>query len=117
MAKEESTDQIPDGYTRTGDAMERQPAVYMLASRPYGTLYVGVTSNLRARVWQHRNDVIDGFTKKYAAHTLVWFEIHSTMYSAISREKQLKKWNRSWKVLLIQETNPDWRDLWNDINA
>jgi putative endonuclease len=91
--------------------MERQPVVYLLASRPYGTLYIGVTSNLVARVWQHQNDLVEGFTRRYGVHRLVWYELHSTMYAAIEREKQLKHWNRSWKIRLIEALNPAWRDL------
>ena len=89
----------------------KQPAVYLLANKPYGTLYVGVTSNLIGRTWQHQNDQAEGFTKRYAVHLLVWYEQHETMLSAIEREKQLKKWNRDWKVNLIQVMNPGWRDL------
>ena len=78
-----------------------------------GTLYIGVTSNLVARVWQHKSNVMDGFTKKYEAHNLVWYEHHATMDSAISKEKTLKKWNRIWKLRLIEQLNPDWQDLYN----
>ena len=95
--------------------MSRQPAVYILASKRNGTLYVGVTSNLQQRVWQHRNEANAGFTHKYKVHTLVYFELHDDMVSAIIREKQIKKWNRSWKLELIEEQNPDWRDLSDDI--
>ena len=93
----------------------KQPAVYMLASKRNGTLYVGVTSNLAERVWQHRNDVVAGFTKKYGVHMLVYFELHGDMESAIIREKRLKKWNRAWKLRLIEEMNPDWDDLYQSI--
>jgi putative endonuclease len=97
-------------------AMNRkQPAVYIMASRRNGTLYVGVTSNLPQRVWEHRNDVREGFTKKYGVHLLVYFELHDDMASAITREKQLKKWKRAWKLELIEAGNPQWRDLWEDI--
>lgn len=89
----------------------KQPAVYLLASKPYGTLYIGVTSNLVGRTWQHQHDQIDGLSKRYAVHLLVWFEQHETMHDAIQRERQLKKWNRDWKVNLIQTMNPTWRDL------
>lgn len=75
-----------------------------------------MTSNLRQRVWQHRNDRVLGFTRKYGVHRLVYFELHATMESAIAREKQLKKWNRSWKLRLIEGTNPQWRDLWPEIS-
>lgn len=93
----------------------KQPAVYILASKRNGTLYVGVTSDLAARIWQHRNDVVEGFTKKYGVHMLVYFELHDDMESAIIREKRLKKWNRAWKLRLIEEMNPDWNDLYESI--
>ena len=80
-----------------------------------GTLYVGVTSDLPRRVWLHRNDCVEGFTRTHALHRLVWFEMHDSMYAAISREKQLKKWNREWKLDLVNTANPQWRDLWEDI--
>ena len=89
----------------------KQPVVYVLASKPYGTLYVGVTSSLAARVEAHRNGSVDGFTKQYGVHTLVYFEVHADMYEAIQREKRLKKWNRAWKIRLIEEMNPEWKDL------
>ena len=95
---------------------EKQPAVYILASQRNGTLYIGVTSNLRQRVWQHRNDLVPGFTRQYGEHRLVFFELHATMESAIAREKQLKKWNRAWKLRLIEGANPQWRDLWPEIS-
>lgn len=94
---------------------ERQPAVYLLASKPNGTLYVGVTSDLVKRVWQHRNGLVEGFTKRYGVHRLVWFEQAETMIAAITREKQIKKWNRIWKIELIKQTNPQWCDLWPEI--
>ena len=93
----------------------RQPAVYILASGINGTLYVGVTSNLLQRVWQHREKVSKGFTAKYSVHRLVWYELHPTMDSAISREKAIKKWRRSWKAELIEERNPGWTDLYEDL--
>ncbi|PKO84498.1 MAG: hypothetical protein CVU17_02555 [Betaproteobacteria bacterium HGW-Betaproteobacteria-11] len=93
----------------------KQPCVYILASRKNGTLYVGVTSNLVQRIWQHQNDLADGFTKKYGVHTLVWYEIHETMASAISREKTIKGWRRAWKIELIEAVNPAWRDLYAEI--
>ena len=93
----------------------KQPAVYLLATGKRGTLYIGVTSNLIARTWQHREHVVEGFTKRYDVTMLVWYELHGTMESAILREKQLKKWNREWKLRLVQESNPEWRDLWEDI--
>ena len=83
----------------------KQPAVYLLASQRNGTLYVGVTSDLIKRVWQHRTHAVDGFTKKYNVNLLMWFEQHETMESAIAREKAIKKWNRSWKLALIEKTN------------
>ncbi|HUK11784.1 MAG TPA: GIY-YIG nuclease family protein [Thermoanaerobaculaceae bacterium] len=95
--------------------MVKQPAVYILASRRNGTLYIGVTSDLRARVSQHRNDVMEGFTKRYGVHTLVYYELHGEMLEAIKREKQLKKWNRAWKVELIEQANPAWKDLCDEI--
>jgi putative endonuclease len=93
----------------------RQPCVYILASRRNGTLYAGVTSNLHARVWQHRNDVVEGFSSRYRVHDLVWFEVHETMESAIGREKVIKEWKRAWKVDLIETSNPYWRDLYPEI--
>lgn len=93
------------------------PAVYLLASQRNGTLYIGVTSNLIQRIWQHREGLAEGFTKKYRVKTLVWYEQHATMESAIAREKALKKWNRAWKLRLIEETNPQWLDLWPEING
>ena len=92
-----------------------EACVYILASQKNGTLYIGVTSNLIQRVWQHKNGVADGFTKKYSVHYLVYFEQTSDMASAIAREKQLKKWNRQWKINLIEERNPQWMDLYPEI--
>ena len=85
--------------------------VYILASRRNGTLYIGVTNNLLNRVSQHKNDTADGFTKKYKVHNLVYFETFNDIRSAIVREKRMKKWKRAWKIRLIQESNPDWQDL------
>jgi putative endonuclease len=96
--------------------MERHAAVYILTSRRDGPLYIGVTSNLLARVWQHRNDLIEGFTRRYRLHRLIYFEVHDSMYAAISREKQLKEWRRGWKLELIEKSNPEWRDLWDEIS-
>ena len=93
----------------------KQPCVYILASRRNGTLYIGVTSNLLQRVWQHKNDFVDGFTKRYGVHTLVWYESHETMESAIMREKAIKEWNRAWKLKEIEKANPLWRDLYDDL--
>jgi putative endonuclease len=89
----------------------RQPCVYILASKPYGTLYIGVTSDLIARLWQHRNNQVKGFTSRYGVHMLARFEQFATMYDAISREKQLKRWHRQWKINLIESENPNWNDL------
>ena len=95
--------------------MTKQPAVYILASKQNGTLYVGVTSNLQQRAWQHKNDLVEGFTKQYRIHLLVYYEVHADMVSAITREKQIKKWNRAWKLKLIEKENPHWKDLWEEI--
>ena len=95
--------------------MEKQPAVYMLASKRNGTLYIGVTSDLIARTWQHREQMVAGFTSKHRVSLLVWFEIHGTMDAAITKEKQLKKGNRAWKMRLIEQHNPYWNDLWHAI--
>jgi putative endonuclease len=92
-----------------------QPSVYILASKKNGTLYVGVTSDLIKRIWQNKNDFVDGFTKKYAVHDLVYYEIHETMESAIIREKNIKAWKRAWKVELIEKSNLIWRDLYHDL--
>jgi len=93
----------------------KSPAVYILASRRNGTLYVGVTSDLPARIWQHKNDVVPGFTHRYCVHCLVWFELHPGMESAISREKAIKAWKRDWKLRLIESVNPDWQDRYAEI--
>ena len=90
---------------------ERQPCVYILASQRYGTLYIGVTSNLPGRMWQHRNDALPGFTARYVVHRLVHFELFGEMEPANLREKQLKRWHRQWKINLIEESNPQWIDL------
>ena len=95
--------------------MSRRPCVYILASRRNGTLYVGVTSDLVKRVWEHKNDLAEGFTKRYAVHTLVWFEAHEAMEAAIAREKAIKEWKRRWKLELIEQLNPEWRDLYPEI--
>jgi putative endonuclease len=91
------------------------PCVYILASQRNGTLYVGVTSNLIQRIWQHKSDQAEGFTKKYGVHTLVWYEPHETMESAIAREKAVKEWKRAWKLELIEAQNPEWLDLYEQI--
>jgi putative endonuclease len=93
----------------------KNPCVYILASARNGTLYVGVTSDLIKRIWQHKNEFVDGFTKQYKTHLLVWFEQHEEMTSAIARKKALKKWRRDWKLKLIEAMNPDWRDLYADL--
>jgi len=93
----------------------KQHCVYMLASKRNGSLYIGVTSDLVQRVWQHKNHVVDGFSKKYHTDVLVWYELHGDMESAILREKAMKEWKRAWKMRLIEEQNPDWRDLYTDI--
>ena len=95
--------------------MEKSSYVYILASGRYGTLYIGVTSSLIRRVWEHREGLVDGFTKQYGVKNLVWFEQHADIYAAITREKQIKEWRRDRKVNLIQKTNPSWRDLFLDI--
>ena len=89
--------------------------VYILANRRNGTLYIGVTDNLIRRVYEHKNNLVDGFTKKYEIHDLVYFETTDSVVSAITREKQLKKWNRSWKLKLIEKDNPNWNDLYKNL--
>jgi putative endonuclease len=93
----------------------KQPCVYILSSRRNGTLYVGLTSNLVKRVWEHKENFVEGFTKRYGIHTLVWYEVHESMETAIQREKVIKNWKRSWKLELIEKTNPQWRDLYADL--
>jgi len=95
--------------------MERQPCVYILASKRNGTLYIGVTSDLPKRIWEHKNDVVEGFTHKYQVHRLVWYERHDTMESAILREKAIKRWRRKWKLEMINSFNPRWDDLFQEI--
>src|SRR5690349_14173720 len=90
----------------------KQHFIYILASRIGGTLYIGVTSRLIERVWEHKNDVVRGFTRRYGIHRLVWFEEHGSPESAIRREKQLKEWRRAWKIALIQDKNPNWDDMY-----
>ncbi len=92
-----------------------QPAVYIMASQCRGTIYTGVTSDLVQRVSQHREGAVKGFSRRYDVKTLVWYELHLTMESAIIREKAIKKWNRAWKLRLIESGNSDWRDLWVEI--
>ena len=93
----------------------KNPCVYILASQRNGTLYIGVTSNLVQRIWQHKEGAVEGFTKKHNVKLLAWYEQHETMESAISREKAMKEWKRSWKLRLIEEQNPDWLDLYEMI--
>ncbi len=93
----------------------KQPCVYMLASNRNGTLYVGVTSDLIKRVWEHKQDFVEGFTKKYGVHSLVWYELHADMLSAIAREKAVKEWKRAWKLKTIEMLNPQWKDLYDDL--
>ena len=93
----------------------KQPCVYIMTNRRNGTLYTGVTSNLAQRVWQHKNNLVGGFTKRYGIHTLVWYEAHDTMSEAIIREKRIKEWKRAWKMEMISAFNPDWRDLYGDL--
>jgi putative endonuclease len=95
--------------------MSKTPCVYILASQRNGTLYIGVTSDLLKRVWQHRNNLVEGFTKRYEVHSLVWYETHETLESAITREKNIKKWNREWKLSLIEKSNPLWNDLFDHL--
>jgi len=93
----------------------KRPAVYMLASERNGTLYVGVTSDLVKRVWQHRTGAVEGFSRRYGVDQLVWYEMHASMHSAIAREKAIKEWRRAWKQSLIERMNPQWLDLYEEI--
>jgi putative endonuclease len=93
----------------------KQPAVYILTNTRNGTLYTGVTSDPQKRVWQHKNDLVEGFSKRYSTHMLVFYEIHEDMINAITREKQIKCWKRAWKIHLIEAMNPYWRDLYSEI--
>lgn len=94
---------------------EKNFYVYMMASKKNGTIYVGVTSDLKKRVWQHKNNVVEGFTEKYDVHNLVWYEHHENAESAITKEKRMKDWHREWKIKRIVEMNPNWKDLYDDI--
>jgi len=96
--------------------MQKQYYVYILASKRNGTLYTGMTSNLHKRIWQHKNKFIPGFTEKYKVTNLVYYEIHEDPAGAITREKQIKKWNRAWKMKLIETENPEWCDLFESLN-
>ena len=93
----------------------KQPCVYLLASQRNGTLYIGVTSDLVRRVWEHKQDFVEGFTRQYGVHDLVWYEQHEEMLAAISREKMLKVWTRAWKLELIEKMNPEWKDLYESL--
>ncbi|MDA9558233.1 GIY-YIG nuclease family protein [Vibrio sp.] len=93
----------------------KQPCVYILTNKSHTVLYIGVTSQLPQRIWQHKNKVVDGFSKRYQITELVWYEVHETMESAITREKRLKKWNREWKNALIAEMNPKWVDKYSEL--
>jgi len=95
--------------------MEAQPCVYILASQRNGTLYTGVTRDPIKRIWQHKEGLVPGFSKKYAVPLLVYIELHDTMSAAIKREKQTKEWKRAWKIELIESGSPEWRDLYDDI--
>jgi putative endonuclease len=95
--------------------LNKEPCVYLLASRRNGTFYIGVTSNLIKRIREHKNDVVEGFTKRYGVHRLVWYELHSDMASAIARQKAIKEWKRRWKLELVESLNPDWRDLFEEL--
>ena len=95
--------------------MNKEPAVYILASKRNGRLYIGVTSDLIKRIWEHRNNLVEAFTKRYDVHRLVWYELHEAMASAIGREKKLKEWKRVWKLELIERSNPGWRGLYHTI--
>jgi putative endonuclease len=95
--------------------MIKRPAVYIMASARNGTLYIGVTSDLLKRVWEHKNNLVEGFTKRYNVHNLVWYELHENMNSAIEKEKRLKEWKRAWKLNLIEKSNPNWNDLYDTI--
>ena len=86
-----------------------------MASKKNGTLYIGVTSDLAKRIWEHKNAMVEGFSKRYGVRNLVWYEVHETMESAITREKRLKDWKRAWKLELIESTNPNWQDLYETI--
>lgn len=95
--------------------VEKQYYVYILASKRRGTLYIGVTSDLKKRIYEHKNNLVDGFTKRYGVHQFVYYEVTEDVESAITREKRMKKWRRQWKIELIENNNPDWKDLYDDI--
>jgi putative endonuclease len=97
------------------ETLSKQPAVYILASKRNGTLYIGVTSDLLKRIWEHRNNIVPGSTERYRVHHLVWYELHESIEGAIQREKRLKEWKRAWKIELVESTNPNWLDLYHTI--
>ncbi len=97
--------------------MSKQGYVYILASKRHGTLYIGVTSDLSKRIWQHKENIVEGFTAKYGVHMLVHYEVLGEMSIAIEREKQLKRWHRQWKINLIEENNPEWNDLYSSLHG
>jgi putative endonuclease len=109
------TSPIIAAFNQEKDFQMKLPCVYILSSDRHGTLYVGVTSDLIARVWQHKNHVVAGFTSTYCVTQLMWYEVHADMASAIAREHQIKEWRRAWKIDLIEHSNPEWRDLYADI--
>ena len=94
-----------------------QPCAYILANQPFGTLYVGVTSDLVQRVWQHREGLVEGFAREHDVHLLVWYELHATMDAAFTREQRIEEWRREWKIRLIESENPDWDDRYASILA
>jgi putative endonuclease len=106
---------IPAKAGIQGTSVNKQPAVYILASKRNGTLYTGVTSDLVKRIWEHKNNLVDGFTKRYNIHRLIWYELHESMDSAITREKRMKNWKRKWKLELIESSNPNWQDIYHTI--
>jgi putative endonuclease len=95
--------------------VDKCPCVYILASQRNGTLYVGVTNDLARRVWEHKEEALEGFTKDYGVHNLVFYEFHETMHDPLTRERRIKKWRRQWKLDLIEQNNPQWRDLYQDL--
>jgi putative endonuclease len=103
------------GIHYNNQTMQRQYHVYILASKPNGTFYIGLTSNIARQVWEHRQGLVEGFTKKYGVHRLVYCEAFARPQEAIQREKRLKKWNRSWKIQLIESTNHGWNDLYETV--
>jgi len=96
--------------------MEKEFYIYIMANKPNGTLYIGMTSDLVKRVWQHKQGLVEGFTKKYAVGNLVYYETYHDSENAIKRERQMKKWKREWKIELIEKSNPKWLDLYRDIS-